>query len=87
MLRKYVRQLKRPIQEKYIAPIDKIHSLLMESDTEQDLVEKTITVENIFPPAVIGYISPYPTVVRVVTDHHKEWNTDLNCSGWAACSK
>jgi hypothetical protein len=45
MLRKYVRQLKRPIQEKYIAPIDKIHSLLMESDTEQDLVEKTITVE------------------------------------------
>ena len=44
MLRKYVRQL-RPLQEKYVAPVIKIHSLLMESDTEQDLVEKTITVE------------------------------------------
>jgi len=44
MLRKYVRQL-RPTQENYIAPVIKIHSLLMESDTEQDLVEKTITVE------------------------------------------
>jgi len=33
MLRKYVRQLKRPIQEKYIAPVIKIQSLLTEADT------------------------------------------------------
>jgi len=30
MLRKFVRQLKRPIQEKYIAPIDKVQSYLQE---------------------------------------------------------
>tara|TARA_B100000513_G_C11820768_1_gene158898 strand:- start:277 stop:453 length:177 start_codon:yes stop_codon:yes gene_type:complete len=30
-----------------------------------------ITEENIFPTEVIGTISPYPAVVKVVTDHQK----------------
>ena len=33
MLRKYVRQLKRPIQEKYIAPVIKVQSLLIEASS------------------------------------------------------
>ena len=44
MLRKYVRQL-NPIQEKYIAPLDKIQSLLTEADTGfATLMEKSIVV-------------------------------------------
>jgi hypothetical protein len=31
------------------------------------------TIEaNIFPATVMGYMSPYPIVVNVTTDHHKE---------------
>ena len=42
MLRKYVRQL-NPIQEKYIAPLDKIQSLLTEADTGfATLMEKSM---------------------------------------------
>ena len=40
----YVRQV-RPIQESPVNHLDKVQSLLKESNTEQDLVEKTITVE------------------------------------------
>ena len=47
---------------------------------------KTIKVAKTLPPVVIGYISPYPTVVNVVTAHHSEWNIDLNCSGCAGFS-
>jgi hypothetical protein len=43
MLRKYVRQL-RPLQENKLRVEEKIR-FLTESDTEQDLVEKTISVE------------------------------------------
>jgi len=42
---------------------------------------------NIFPPIVIGAISPYPTVVKVATDHHKLWNMLLKVSGCAGYSK
>jgi len=43
-LQKYVRQL-RPIQESYVDHVDRVQSLLTESKTTQDLVEKTISVE------------------------------------------
>ena len=43
-LQKYVRQL-RPIQEKYTNHVEQVQTYLTESNTEQDLVEKTITVE------------------------------------------
>jgi len=43
-LQKYVRQL-RPIQEKYVDHVDRVQTLLTESKTTQDLVEKTISVE------------------------------------------
>jgi len=43
-LQQYVRQVK-PRNESFIPPVDKLQNFLMESDTEQDLVEKTITVE------------------------------------------
>jgi len=43
-LQKYVRQL-RPIQEKYTNHVEQVQTYLTESDTEQDLVEKTISVE------------------------------------------
>ena len=42
MLRKYVRQLKRPIQEKYIAPVIKIQSLKEASDSEVESIIKSI---------------------------------------------
>ena len=48
---------------------------------------KTIIVVKSLPPTVIGYMSPYPTVVSVVTAHHKEWKTDLNASGCTGFSK
>ena len=41
----------------------------------------------IFPPVVIGYTSPYSTEARVVIAHQRLWNTLLNASGWALCSK
>ena len=43
-LQKYVRQL-RPIQENYVDHVDRVQTLLTESKTTQDLVEKTISVE------------------------------------------
>jgi hypothetical protein len=43
-LQKYVRQL-RPIQESYVDHVDRVQTLLTESKTTQDLVEKTISVE------------------------------------------
>ena len=43
-LQKYVRQL-RPIREKYTNHVEQVQTYLTESDTEQDLVEKTISVE------------------------------------------
>jgi hypothetical protein len=43
-LQPYVKQL-RPRNESYVPHVDKIQNLLKESNTEQDLVEKTITVE------------------------------------------
>ena len=43
-LQKYIRQL-RPIQESYVDHVDRVQSLLTESKTTQDLVEKTISVE------------------------------------------
>jgi len=43
-LQKYVKQI-RPRNESYVPPVDKVQNLLKESNTEQDLVEKTITVE------------------------------------------
>jgi len=47
----------------------------------------TMNEVNILPPAVIGYISPYPTVVKVATAHQRQWKIDLNCSGCAGFSK
>lgn len=48
-----------------------------------------INIENVktFPPMVIGYMSPYPTVVRVATSHHKLENIDVKTSGCAGFSK
>ena len=43
-LQKYIRQL-RPIQENYVDHVDRVQTLLTESKTTQDLVEKTISVE------------------------------------------
>ena len=43
-LQKYVRQV-NPRNESHIPTVDRIQNFLIESDTEQDLVEKTITVE------------------------------------------
>ena len=43
-LQKYVRQV-RPIQENYVDHVEQVQAYLTESNTEQDLVEKTITVE------------------------------------------
>ena len=43
-LQKYVRQV-NPRNETYTSPLDKVQRFLTESDTEQDLVEKTISVE------------------------------------------
>ena len=43
-LQKYIRQL-RPIQESYVDHVDRVQTLLTESKTTQDLVEKTISVE------------------------------------------
>ena len=39
---------------------------------------KTISVENNFPPVVIGYISPYPTVVIVTIAHQNADGIDVN---------
>ena len=39
MLRKYVRQLKRPIQEKYVAPLIKIQYLLEELQFPKDIFD------------------------------------------------
>ena len=43
-LQRYVHQL-RPRKESHVNHVDRIQSFLIESDTEQDLVEKTISVE------------------------------------------
>ena len=43
-LQKYVREVK-PRNESYTPPVEKIQRFLTESDTEQDLVERTISVE------------------------------------------
>ena len=43
-LQQYVRQL-RPRTESHISHVDKVQRFLTESDTEQDLVERTISVE------------------------------------------
>ena len=40
----------------------------------------------ILPTVVIGYISPYPTMVRVAIDHHKPENAFSNLSGCAVPS-
>ena len=41
----------------------------------------------IFPPTVIGTISPYPTVVIVETAHHIQANIELKSSGCTGFSK
>lgn len=43
-IKNYVRQV-RPVQEAHVNHLEKIQRFLTESDTEQDLVEKTISVE------------------------------------------
>ena len=40
----------------------------------------------IFPSAVIGVTSPYPTVVSVMRDHQIVSGIDVNISGWVSCS-
>tara|TARA_X000001036_G_C20056759_1_gene553279 strand:- start:36 stop:299 length:264 start_codon:yes stop_codon:yes gene_type:complete len=40
----------------------------------------------ILPAGVKGDTSPYPTVVRVISDHHIVSGMDLNFSGCALCS-
>jgi hypothetical protein len=39
------------------------------------------------PPAVMGYMSPYPTVVRVTTAHHKLSGIEEKRVGWTVFSK
>lgn len=41
----------------------------------------------ILPPIVIGTASPYPSVVKVTTDHQRLENMDENVSGCTAFSK
>ena len=50
------------------------------------LVNSIIPVK-IFPPGVIGYMSPYPTVVSVTTAHQRAWGIDSKTLGWAWYSK
>ncbi len=39
-----------------------------------------------FPIPVTGYVSPYPTVVKVDTAHHIAAGMLVNTSGWALLS-
>jgi len=40
----------------------------------------------IFPGAVIGVTSPYPTFISVMSDHQIVSGIDVNISGWVSCS-
>tara|TARA_B110000090_G_C13273241_1_gene404950 strand:- start:3 stop:218 length:216 start_codon:yes stop_codon:yes gene_type:complete len=46
-----------------------------------------MTKVKILPPIVMGTMSPYPTVVKVTTDHHILENIEENASGWTLFSK
>jgi len=46
----------------------------------------TIPAQN-FPTWVTGYISPYPTVVSVATDHHIVAGILEKDSGWTSFSQ
>jgi len=46
-----------------------------------------IKLATVLPSAVIGYTSPYPTVVRVVMAHQKAETIFGKTSGWASCSE
>ena len=48
---------------------------------------KLMNEVKIFPPTVIGTISPYPTVVIVDIAHHIQANIELNSFGWTGFSK
>jgi hypothetical protein len=46
-----------------------------------------ITLAQNLPMVVTGYISPYPTVVSVATDHHMVAGMLEKTSGWAPLSQ
>ena len=43
---------------------------------------REVTEAIIFPIAVIGTESPYPTALTVVIDHHRHLGIEPNNSGW-----
>jgi hypothetical protein len=45
-----------------------------------------IKAVSVLPKPVMGYISPYPTVVSVATLHHMVSGMLENLPGWASCS-
>ena len=52
----------------------------------QIIPKKTNTVETTLPSTVEGVISPYPTVVMLTTENHKDLIIDPKCSGSAFLS-
>jgi len=45
-----------------------------------------VRLATVLPQYVIGYLSPYPTVVMVTKDHQYDSNKLAKCSALASCS-